>query len=91
MDLLEHTSNPFIVAKNISDSLKPGAFLFVTVPFVWELHYHPKDYFRFCPQGLEAVFSEMKTKTIEIVRDQVPDEDLPRQRIVAIFQKKRGA
>ena len=43
MDLLEHTSNPFIIAENISNSLKKGAFLFVTVPWIWELHYYPKD------------------------------------------------
>ena len=62
-----------------------------TDAYSYNIHYHPKDYFRFCPQGLEALFTDMKTKTIDIIRDQVPDEDLPRQRIVAIFQKKRGA
>ena len=91
MDLLEHTKNPFLVAKNISDSLKPGALLFVTVPFVWELHFHPVDCWRFCPQGLEALFPDMKAITIEIIRDQVPEEEIPRSRIVAIFKKKKGS
>lgn len=90
MDLLEHTSNPFIIAKNISDSLKPGAYLFIIAPLVWEPHYYPKDYFRFCPQGLEALFPNMIVKTMEVVRDPVPEEELPRQRVVATFQKKRG-
>lgn len=88
MDLLEHVSNPFIVAKNISDSLVKGAMLFVTVPFVWELHYFPKDYWRFCPQGLEELFPKMEAITIEVIRDQAPEEELPRSRLVAVFKKK---
>ena len=90
MDLLEHTENPFVIAKNISDSLKPGALLFVTVPWVWELHYYPKDYWRFCPQGLEVLFPDMTAETIEIIRDPSPEEDLPRHRLVAIFKKDGG-
>ena len=90
MDLLEHTTNPPVVAKNISDSLKSGAFLFVTVPFVWELHNYPGDYFRFCPQGLVVMFSDMNIITMDIVRDEAPEEELPRSRIVAVFRKKEG-
>jgi SAM-dependent methyltransferase len=88
MDLLEHTSNPFIVADNISDSLKKGAMLFVTVPWVWEIHYFPKDYWRFAPQGLEELFPKMKVISMEIIRDPWEDEDLPRQRLVAVFKKR---
>ena len=88
MDLLEHTSNPFVVAENISNSLKKGAILFVTVPWVWEIHYHPKDYWRFAPQGLEELFPKMKVLSMDIVRDQSYGEELPRQRLVAVFKKK---
>lgn len=88
MDLLEHTENPFIIAENISNSLKKGAMLFVTVPWVWELHYHPKDYWRFAPQGLEQLFPKMDCLTVEIIRDEAPDETLPRSRLVGVFKKK---
>jgi hypothetical protein len=88
MDLLEHTTNPFIVAKNISDSLNKGAYLFVTVPWVWEIHNYPGDYWRFTPQGLETLFPKLKKVTIEIIRDSAPEEELPRHRLVAIFKKK---
>jgi hypothetical protein len=89
MDLLEHTENPFLVAKNIAGSLKSGALLFVTVPWVWELHYYPKDYWRFAPQGLEQLFKPyMECITVEIIRDASPEEELPRSRLVAIFKKK---
>ena len=88
MDLLEHVADPFAVAKNITNSLNKGAILFVTVPWVWELHYFPKDYWRFTPQGLEQLFSKMKAITVEVIRDPSPDETLPRHRLVAIFRKK---
>lgn len=87
MDLLEHTSNPFLVAENISNSLQKGALLFITVPWVWEIHYYPKDYWRFTPQGLEELFPKMKKLSLEIVRDQSPEEALPRSRLVAVFKK----
>ncbi len=87
MDLLEHTSNPFVVAKNIYDSLQKGALLFVTVPWIWEIHYYPKDYWRFAPQGLEELFPKMKKLSLEIVRDQSPEEEVPRSRLVAVFKK----
>lgn len=88
MDLLEHTENPFIIAENISNSLKKGAFLFVTVPWIWEIHEYPKDYWRFAPQGLEQLFPKMECITIEIIRDQSDEEEVPRSRLVGIFKKK---
>lgn len=86
MDLLEHTSDPLLVARNIKESLNDGALLFVTVPFVWELHYYPKDYWRFTPQGVEQLFNDMYIEVIGLVRDQSPKEDLPRHRIVGVFR-----
>jgi SAM-dependent methyltransferase len=99
MDLLEHTSNPFIVAKNIVDSLNQGAFLFVTAPFVWELHGYPNDYWRFCPQGLEELFKEMEVEIVYAEEDTytppvpnplppVPPVTLPWTRVIGIFKKK---
>lgn len=87
MDLLEHTENPFTIAENIRNSLNKGALLFVTVPWVWELHYYPKDYWRFAPQGLQQLFSKMETLTIEMVRDEERGEELPRSRLVGVFRK----
>jgi SAM-dependent methyltransferase len=98
MDLLEHTSDPFLVAKNIIDSLNPGAFLFVTVPFVWELHGYPNDYWRFTPQGLGELFKDMEVEVIYAKEDTyipdmknmppVPPVSLPWNRIVGVFRKK---
>jgi len=103
MDLLEHTSNPFTVAKNIMNSLKPGAYLFVTVPFVWWLHGFPDDYWRFTPHGLSELFKEMETESVFAIVDRFnPKAEIsvdpdyhpiipvtePFSRIIGIFRKK---
>jgi hypothetical protein len=97
MDLLEHTSNPFLVADNITNSLKDGAIIFVTVPFVWGLHNHPKDYFRFTVDGIKAVFSKLHCIEAEFLSDlekPLPSGiecDIDRHwttRVVAVFEKK---
>jgi hypothetical protein len=87
MDMLEHVTQPFIVAKNISNSLKKGALLFVTVPFIWEIHDHPGDYFRYTPQGLAVLFPSLKCLELFMVRDEAADEAVPRARVVGIFRK----
>lgn len=97
MDLLEHVSNPFLVVKNIIDSLKPGAFLFVTAPFVWELHSVPQDFWRFTPEGflelfkemeMEAVFEEEDTYgSLKIKTDQISISP-PWIRVIGYFRKK---
>jgi SAM-dependent methyltransferase len=89
MDLLEHTTNPFIVAKNIKDSLREGAYLFVTVPWVWELHSYPGDYWRFTIDGVKELFTGMEVIEEGYLRDKHTDpEPLPRERVIVIFKKK---
>lgn len=92
MDLLEHTSNPFLVAKSIRGSLKRGAYLFVTAPFNWGIHYFPKDYWRFTPQGIEELFSgeddplAMNIEALSLMSDPVPGEKEIHTRTVAVFR-----
>ena len=97
MDLLEHVSNPFIVAKNIIDSLTPGALLFVTVPFIWEIHGYPQDYWRFTPDGVAELFKEMQLEVVYVEVDTFEPSDpnykpivpvtRPWTRIIGIFKK----
>jgi hypothetical protein len=96
MDLLEHTTNPFVVAKNITNSLKSGALLFVTVPFIWCVHEYPKDYFRFTVDGIKMVFPKLRCLEAQYASDldkPVPKgmvDDIDRlwvTRVVAIFEK----
>jgi hypothetical protein len=88
MDLLEHVTQPFIVCNNISNALKKGALLFVTVPFIWEVHDHPGDYWRYTPQGLSTLFPTLECLELFMTRDELPDEAVPRTRVIGIFRKK---
>ncbi len=74
MDTLEHVNNPFIVAKNITNSLKKNALLFVTVPFIWAQHGYEKgdilkDYFRFTEEGLKLLFPKLHCLKIWTLED----------------------
>ena len=37
--------------------LKPGGHIVLTVPFAWELHEEPYDFFRFTPHALKELFA----------------------------------
>lgn len=69
MDLLEHTTNPFKVAENITNSLRKGAVLFVTAPFIWAPHNHPGDYFRFTVDGIKVLFPKLKCLEADLLTD----------------------
>lgn len=88
MDLLEHVKNPFVVAQNIQDSLLPGAYLFVTVPFAWEYHEHPSDFWRFTHMGLVELFADMEMIGVRQMKDKDDNKNFKRYRIVGVFRKR---
>lgn len=53
---LEHTPDPFGMAKAITRALEPGGRLVVCVPFAHAYHGHPSDYWRFTPNGVKVLF-----------------------------------
>jgi hypothetical protein len=56
--VLEHVDKPWVFADNLSSLLKPGAVIFMSVPFVWEFHGYPSDYWRFTPKAVEKLFEK---------------------------------
>jgi SAM-dependent methyltransferase len=52
MVVLEHTRNPRQVLSELARILKPGASLYLVVPFLWEEHQAPNDYLRFTRHGI---------------------------------------
>jgi SAM-dependent methyltransferase len=50
---LEHVREPAVVLGEIARTLRSGASLLLVVPFEWEVHQEPHDYFRFTRHGLD--------------------------------------
>jgi ubiquinone/menaquinone biosynthesis C-methylase UbiE len=53
--VLEHVDRPETVVREMSRILKPGGVGLISVPFFYNLHMEPHDYFRFSPYGIKEV------------------------------------
>jgi SAM-dependent methyltransferase len=54
-EVLEHCPDPPAVLEEVFRVLKPGAFLFLTVPFIWPIHTVPHDEYRYTPFALRRI------------------------------------
>jgi hypothetical protein len=57
--VLEHCAQPFHMAENLSRLLTPNGKLCVSVPFAWQFHGYPSDYWRFTHEGVKQLFSDL--------------------------------
>jgi SAM-dependent methyltransferase len=55
---LEHVKDPALVVREISRTLAPGGRFLLIVPFEWEEHQQPHDYFRFTRYSLAYMLGE---------------------------------
>jgi len=55
-EVLEHCPDAEGVLREVHRVLRPGGFLFVTVPFIWPIHTVPHDEFRYTPFSLLRIF-----------------------------------
>lgn len=67
--VLEHVPDPFSAMRGIVNSLLPGGFLLLGVPFIDGVHACPDDYLRYTPHGLRRLTESVG---LEVVFDYSP-------------------
>lgn len=56
--VLEHVRRPWLVAEQFARIVKPGGLVFVTAPWIFPIHKHPQDYWRFTLDSLGVLFGD---------------------------------
>jgi SAM-dependent methyltransferase len=64
---LEHVKDPARVIREISRTLAPGGRFLLIVPFEWEEHQQPHDYFRFTRYSLAYMLDQAEFEDVLIV------------------------
>lgn len=59
LSVLEHVKDIFGFARNVESLLHEGGMLILSVPFSWEIHAYPGDYWRFTPEAVRYLFGNI--------------------------------
>lgn len=62
--VLEHSPRPWLLAANLERLLVPGGTLDLSVPFVWNVHAYPSDYWRFTTEAVRSLFPNIEWKAL---------------------------
>lgn len=66
VSVLEHVSEPSILLAEAYRILKPGGWMVLQVPFMWQVHEAPHDYFRYTCFGLQHMLSKAGFQQLEV-------------------------
>jgi SAM-dependent methyltransferase len=67
--VLEHVPNPQILLAEMYRVLKPEGRLIISLPFVWQEHEEPYDFFRFTRFGITALLTQIGYKVDSVIKD----------------------
>ncbi|MBI5787244.1 MAG: class I SAM-dependent methyltransferase [Candidatus Schekmanbacteria bacterium] len=60
LEALQHIDYPQKAIDEIYRILQPNGMVILSTHMYWPIMYHPRDYWRFCPHGLELMLSKFK-------------------------------
>ena len=87
LETLEHIANPFLAFKEAARILKPNGLFICTTVACWTQHRHPRDYYRFLPDGLEYLCAYAGLKPYHVLLDAANTTSPCHTCIAAIKQK----
>lgn len=65
VETLEHVTEPWTAIERMASWLQPGGLMLVSVPFMFEYHAFPDDYWRMTHQGLRLLFEHAGLAVLE--------------------------
>jgi len=65
--VLEHVEEPSVVIGEIHRILKNGGHALISMPFMWNIHMEPRDFFRFSRFGLQHLFQKNNLRIVELI------------------------
>jgi len=60
LSVLEHVKDIVSFSRNVEGLLKKDGMLVLSVPFAWEIHAYPGDFWRFTPEAVRYLFANVE-------------------------------
>ena len=84
---MEHIFEPQDFLSEAKRVLKPGGYMLITVPFMWDEHEKPYDYGRYTSFGLKHLFNKNSFEVINFEKS-TPGIECIFQLLICFIEKK---